>query len=64
VRRLGFAPVTCPTTPALEELFYPNARTIAGAARDLIEDRETNWLPEPDCGGTSSKCRNEFKGPF
>ena len=37
VRRMGFAPVTCPTTPALEDLFYPNARTIAAAARDLVE---------------------------
>ena len=29
LQRLGFAPVTCPTTPPLEELFYPNPRTIA-----------------------------------
>src|SRR5271165_2468482 len=36
-RRMGFAPVTCPTTPALENLFYPTCRTIAGAARDLVE---------------------------
>lgn len=37
VKRLGFAPVTCPTAPALEELYYPNARTIATAARNLVE---------------------------
>jgi pyruvate/2-oxoglutarate/acetoin dehydrogenase E1 component len=60
VRRLGFAPVTCPTTPALEALFYPNARTIAAAARDLVEGTETGWLPqeEPAVRGT------EFRGPF
>jgi pyruvate/2-oxoglutarate/acetoin dehydrogenase E1 component/TPP-dependent pyruvate/acetoin dehydrogenase alpha subunit len=60
LRRLGFAPVTCPTTPALEELFYPNARTIAAAARDLVEGAPTGWLPEhrPDLPGV------EFKGPF
>ena len=46
VRRLGFAPVTCPTAPNLEALFYPNARTIAAAARDLVEGAETGWLPE------------------
>ena len=46
VRRLGFAPVTCPTTPSLEALFYPNARTIAAAARDLVEGAETGWMPE------------------
>jgi pyruvate/2-oxoglutarate/acetoin dehydrogenase E1 component len=60
VRRLGFAPVTCPTTPALEELFYPNARTIAAAARDLVEGTTTAWVPEenPALRGL------EFKGPF
>ncbi len=60
VRRMGFAPVTCPTTPVLEELFYPNARTIAGAARDLVEGQPTGWIPEenPALRGIA------FKGPF
>ncbi len=60
VRRLGFAPVTCPTTPALENLFYPNARTIAATARDLVEGAQTGWMPEerPDLKTV------EFKGPF
>lgn len=58
--RLGFAPVTCPTTPVLEDLFYPDARRIAAAARDLVEGTKTGWLPaeRPDL-----KCL-EFKGPF
>ena len=60
VKRLGFAPTTCPTTPALEELFYPNARTISAAARDLVEDEPTGWLPEE-----RPELRTiEFKGPF
>jgi len=60
VRRLGFAPVTCPTTPVLESLFYPSARTIAAAGRDLVEGAETGWMPEerPDLQAV------EFKGPF
>jgi pyruvate/2-oxoglutarate/acetoin dehydrogenase E1 component len=60
LKRMGFAPTTCPTTPALEELFYPNARTIAAAARDLAEDRICGWLPDerPDLQSI------EFKGPF
>jgi pyruvate/2-oxoglutarate/acetoin dehydrogenase E1 component len=60
LKRLGFAPVTCPTTPALEELFYPNARTIAAAARDLVEGGATGWVPDerPDLQSI------EFKGPF
>jgi pyruvate/2-oxoglutarate/acetoin dehydrogenase E1 component len=59
-RRLGFAPVTCPTTPSLEALFYPNARTIAAAARDLVEGAETGWVPEED----ADLHRAQFKGPF
>ena len=60
LKRLGFAPTTCPTTPALEELFYPNARTIAAAARDLVEGSACGWLPDerPDLQSI------EFKGPF
>jgi pyruvate/2-oxoglutarate/acetoin dehydrogenase E1 component len=60
LKRLGFAPTTCPTTPALEELFYPNARTIAAAARDLVEGAPAGWLP-----AERSDLQNiEFKGPF
>jgi pyruvate/2-oxoglutarate/acetoin dehydrogenase E1 component len=60
VRRLGFAPVTCPTSPPLEALFYPNARTIASAARDLVEGTRTGWVPreDPDLREVA------FKGPF
>jgi pyruvate/2-oxoglutarate/acetoin dehydrogenase E1 component len=60
VRRLGFAPVTCPTSPGLEALYYPNSLTIAAAARDLVEEKETGWLPEerPDVDCLV------FKGPF
>jgi pyruvate/2-oxoglutarate/acetoin dehydrogenase E1 component len=60
LRRMGFAPVTCPTTPALEALFYPNARTIAAAARDLVEGAATGWVPEERADLQSI----EFKGPF
>src|SRR5439155_26821553 len=60
VRRLGFAPVTCPTTPVLENLFYPNARSIAAAARDLVEGCGTGWMPAEN----QACAKAEFKGPF
>jgi pyruvate/2-oxoglutarate/acetoin dehydrogenase E1 component/TPP-dependent pyruvate/acetoin dehydrogenase alpha subunit len=60
VRRLGFAPVTCPTTPSLETLFYPNGRTIAAAAYDLVQETTTGWFPEE----RSDLKDIEFKGPF
>lgn len=59
-RRMGFAPTTCPTTPVLEDAFYPNARTIAAAARDLVEGRACGWLPAERTDLQSI----EFKGPF
>jgi pyruvate/2-oxoglutarate/acetoin dehydrogenase E1 component len=60
LKRMGFAPTTCPTAPNLEDLFYPNARTVAAAARDLVEDAKTGWLPAERADLTSI----EFKGPF
>jgi acetoin:2,6-dichlorophenolindophenol oxidoreductase subunit beta len=60
LRRMGFAPTTCPTTPVLEDLYYPSARTIAVAARDLIEERACGWLPEEQPELQSI----EFRGPF
>jgi pyruvate/2-oxoglutarate/acetoin dehydrogenase E1 component len=60
VQRLGFAPTACPTTPALEKLYYPNGCTIAAAARDLVEGRRTGWLPEENPAWQNL----EFKGPF
>ncbi len=60
VHRMGFAPVTCPTTPSLEDLFYPNARTIASAAHAMVRGREPEWMPRerPDLKAVA------FKGPF
>ena len=60
VARLGFAPVTCPTTPSLEDHFYPSATSIAARAYDLVRGSPQNWLPaeRPDLGTI------EFKGPF
>jgi pyruvate/2-oxoglutarate/acetoin dehydrogenase E1 component len=60
VKRLGFAPSPCPTSPTLEECFYPNARTIAAAAFDLVTGRHNGWLPEE----RQDLKEIEFKGPF
>ncbi|HSQ57878.1 MAG TPA: transketolase C-terminal domain-containing protein, partial [Gemmata sp.] len=60
LKRMGYAPTTCPTTPVLEDAYYPNSRTIAAAARDLVEERACNWLP-----AERPELQNiEFKGPF
>jgi pyruvate dehydrogenase E1 component beta subunit len=42
VRRMGFAPTTCPTSPPLERLFYPNPVTIAEAVHKMVRpDRKS-----------------------
>jgi pyruvate/2-oxoglutarate/acetoin dehydrogenase E1 component len=60
IHRMGFAPGTCPPTPSLEDLYYPNARTIAAAARDLVEGKATGWLPAE----RDDAREIEFRGPF
>lgn len=60
VKRLGFAPVPCPPTPPLEDLFYPNARTVASAAQQLVRPGTPAWLPEERADLKAV----EFKGPF
>jgi pyruvate/2-oxoglutarate/acetoin dehydrogenase E1 component len=60
VHRMGFAPATCPTTPVLEDLYYPNARTIAAAVHDMVTGEAGQWVPDekPELKAM------EFKGPF
>jgi pyruvate/2-oxoglutarate/acetoin dehydrogenase E1 component len=60
VRRMGFAQVTCPPTPTLEDLYYPNARTIAAAAYELVTGGEDKWYPEE----RPELQEIQFKGPF
>ena len=59
VLRMGFAPVTCPPTPQLEDLYYPNARTIAAKLYTLVSGK-SDWMPaeRPELKAL------EFKGPF
>lgn len=59
VKRIGYAPTPCPTTKPLENLFYPNARTIALAAHEMIKSGET-WEPH----AVEAVEIAEFKGPF
>ena len=60
VHRMGFADVTCPPTPKLEKLFYPNGRTIAQSAYNLVKGGKNNWIPDE----RDDLQEIEFKGPF
>jgi pyruvate dehydrogenase E1 component beta subunit len=59
--RMGFAPTTCPTTRPLENLFYPNSRTIAVKVYQMVKGKNAkSWEPAID-GKTEI---DAFKGPF
>ena len=61
VRRLGYAPVACPTSKSLESLFYPNPQGIAAEAHALVHGTKTrSWVPS----GTPARELVEFRGPF
>lgn len=60
IHRMGFAPVTCPPAPTLEDAFYPNARTIASKVFSIINKDKSTWMPE-ERGDLKT---TEFKGPF
>ena len=58
-QRLGFAHTVCPTTPTLEEHFYPDGKSIAIAAHTMLQGT-SKWQP-------SAKISVEevaFQGPF
>ena len=62
VGRMGYEPVTCPTTRELEDLFYPNGRTIASSAHSICSgsDKTKIWVPQ----GKEAAEITGFKGPF
>jgi pyruvate dehydrogenase E1 component beta subunit len=59
-RRMGFAPVVCPTTKSLERLYYPTPQTIASAAHALVRPQAEPWAPER----VETPEAVEFRGPF
>lgn len=59
IHRMGFAPATCPPSPPLEHLYYPNARTIAQAAHQLVTGKN-DWIPDE----REDLQEMEFRGPF
>ncbi len=61
-QRVGFAPTPCPTTRVLEDEFYPNARTIAKTALNLLRPGQ-----QVEFSILNEEIHNEvaeFRGPF
>jgi pyruvate/2-oxoglutarate/acetoin dehydrogenase E1 component len=62
VKRMGYAPTTCPTTPVLEREFYPDPVKIARAAYALVRPEAAHWAPDPDRATLAYQV--QFRGPF
>lgn len=60
IARMGFAPVTCPTTKSLEDLFYPNSKTISDKVCEMLGAKKINWKNI----SVKNEELEEFKGPF
>jgi acetoin:2,6-dichlorophenolindophenol oxidoreductase subunit beta len=60
LQRMGYEPVTCPTTKNLEDLFYPNPQKIAAAAYSMVHDNGKSWEPRR----VDSPEVVQFRGPF
>ncbi|OGT58811.1 MAG: acetoin dehydrogenase [Gammaproteobacteria bacterium RIFCSPHIGHO2_12_FULL_43_28] len=60
IERMGFAFTTCPTTRPLEDAFYPNSRTIASKAYEMVKGANHQWQPSFDAKTEI----DAFKGPF
>jgi pyruvate/2-oxoglutarate/acetoin dehydrogenase E1 component len=60
IRRMGFAFIPCPTSPPLEQEFYPDAGKIARAAFEMLNSGGGKWEPKTKLHIEEV----EFKGPF
>lgn len=61
-RRMGFAPTTCPTTPALEDHFYPTAATIAATAHAMVRPEAAPLVLDDEMVRLAHELK--FRGPF
>lgn len=62
VQRMGFAPTICPTSPSIEDLFYPNPARIAQAVHRMVKPKAPEWTPDPDRAKLAYQ--QQFRGPF
>jgi pyruvate dehydrogenase E1 component beta subunit len=62
LRRMGFAPTTCPTTPSLERHFYPNPVSIAATAYKMARPDGADWTPSGEHEVLAHQLK--FRGPF
>lgn len=60
VHRMGYAPVPCPTTKNLQDIYYPSVEQIAHAAYRQVRGEAGAWAP----AALEAPELVAFKGPF
>jgi pyruvate dehydrogenase E1 component beta subunit len=61
VARMGYAPCTCPPSPALEHEFYPNPAGIARRIHEMVRPG-VEWEADPERAKLAYQ--TSFRGPF
>jgi acetoin:2,6-dichlorophenolindophenol oxidoreductase subunit beta len=62
VRRMGYAHTTCPTSPMLEQAFYPDPGKIAQVVHAMVRPDANGWSPDPERAKLAYQVK--FRGPF
>jgi acetoin:2,6-dichlorophenolindophenol oxidoreductase subunit beta len=62
VRRMGYAATTCPTTPVLEQAYYPDPNSIAQEVYAMVRPAASPWRPDPERAKLAYQAK--FRGPF
>lgn len=62
IKRMGYAPTTCPTTPVLEREFYPDPVKIAETAYAMVRPGAAAWEPAAEAAELAYQAK--FRGPF
>lgn len=63
LKTLGMAPASCPTAKSLEDIFYPDLRSLSSAVISLLDDVKMVDAPLPPSGSMVDFYKH-FKGPF
>jgi acetoin:2,6-dichlorophenolindophenol oxidoreductase subunit beta len=62
VKRMGYAPTPCPTTPVLEQEFYADPAKIAQTAFAMVRPGVAAWQPDAERARLAYQVK--FRGPF
>jgi acetoin:2,6-dichlorophenolindophenol oxidoreductase subunit beta len=62
IRRMGYAPTTCPTSPVLEREFYPDPARIAETVYAMVHPDGAVWKPDQERAKLAYQ--HKFRGPF